>query len=133
MLSLKAFDTLNTLADGAATVHTLHRGEVSRGVSDRSADELLLNALMELAESGFIQWTFESDYGNAPAQASAAVAAVDMLVDWQRAFGHAGPRGDTPDPRTLEVWVTEAGLIEVNRSSYAPYLPFLREWHGWSG
>lgn len=131
MISISAYDLLNVIAEGEVTVQTLGLNLTSRGHTKRTADETILNCLIELCEAGLVACRSEHDYGNQTPKDKAISNAVELVKSWTNFYGVDSGPTDADENQTITVEITKIGQETVLSSSYDLYLPILKNQFGW--
>lgn len=121
MMSKKAYDIAGCLATSAFSLHDLlatmlHVEHMPR----REVDKHLHDGLRELAAHGWIQWTFEPDYGNLPAEKPSRCDAERFDLDWERCTWRRPLQEGVPDAGnpTMLIEATEALVEELQKPEY---------------
>ena len=132
MLSISAYDLLNVIVEGEVTVHVLRLGLISRGFSDVTASEALLDYLIELCEAQAITFLAETTYGGGTyGESSVGGSTAELLAAWRKIFGTFGPAEAEVSTSTISFDTTEKGAEIATSTDYDLYLPFLRAWCDW--
>lgn len=132
MLSISAYNLLNTFIPEEETAHELRFQYSNRGAEGTILDEMLLSALIELTKSEFVTWSIIDPNGKKIEETRCPTSVPLLIEDWLKVFGTDGPRGECWSSNSIEFRITKAGKFEANRDGYKPYAPFLRDWHEWS-
>ena len=129
MISISSYNLLSIIACGEVTVHVLHRGVLERTKSLESADEILLSGILELARKNLAIFSYHDDYGNLSSVRKISPNIESIIGIWKSIFKFEGPRSEFPDPSTLTLEITEAGVKELDKDIYLVYENLLDKWY----
>ena len=105
-LSKPAYELGSVVICGGETVHDFANSIACDGLTAPERERFLRESYTELVAGGFVMWTLERDYGNAPAMKPSAASVKCFLADWRRCFpGGIIRRGDIPDARNWALFI----------------------------
>ena len=131
MISITAYDLLNIIVEGEVTTQVLGLNLVSRGHSKTTADETVLNCLIELCEAGFIACQSRNDYGSSSPKDRGITNTPDLIESWTELFGiNSGPT-NMDENKTITIEITDLGRQIVVSEDYDLYLPILKSQFQW--
>ena len=123
MLSRAAYDVANYVVYGCS-LHDLRSSMIyAEAINRGKVDEYIRLGLRDLVESGWLEWTYEPDYGTQPSTTPDILDLAHFDIDWGCCVTGGELREVTPskDNPTLFLQARDSLVKELRKAEYSRY------------